>query len=81
MDEGKKFAIENAGKRFRFGRRIVTVVGYRDKGTVVGSYVIVSHRLIGWRWNDARDLYSSTLLTKTKDKPFWYVFPEELKPL
>lgn len=79
MDEGKKFAIENAGKRFRFGRRVVTVVGYREKCYIVGNCVIVSHKNKGWGAEQLND--SSILLTETKDKKFWHVLPEELKPL
>lgn len=83
MEDRKKFAIENAGKRFRFGRRIVTVVGYRDNGvsSTWGDYVIVSHKRIGWDWDLEYDNTPMVLTCKTKDKKFWYVFPGELKPL
>lgn len=80
MRDSKQFAIDNAGKRFKFGRRIVTVVGYREKGIAVGGYVIVSHRIFGWRALPESDSLG-VLLTETKNKHFWYVFPEELKPL
>ena len=81
MEDRKKFAIENAGKRFKFGRRIVTVVGYRDNGnSSTGDYIVVSHKRIGWEWISAHE--EKTVLTcKTTDKKFWYVYPSELKPL
>lgn len=82
MENRRQFAIDNAGKRFKFGRRIVTVVGYRDNGnSVVGDYVLVSHKRIGWDWNPEHCNIHTVLTCKTKDKKFWYVFPEELKPL
>lgn len=83
MEDRKKFAIENAGKRFRFGRRTVTVVGYRDNGisSTGGDYVLVSHKRIGWDWNPEHGDVPIVLTCKTKDKKFWYVFPDELKPL
>ena len=83
MENRKQFAIDNAGKRFKFGRRIVTVVGYRDKGnsSAEGCYVLVSHKRIGWDWNPERDNIPIVLTCETKDKKFWYVFPSELKPL
>ena len=81
MENRRQFAIDNAGKRFKFGRQIVTVMGYRDNGNgITGDYVLISHKRIGWMWNDAFE--EKTVLTcKTKDKHFWYVFPNELKPL
>ena len=82
MENRRQFAIDNAGKRFKFGRRIVTVVGYRDNGNgVAGGYVLVSHKRIGWDWNPEYGNIPIVLTCKTKDKKFWYVFPEELKPL
>lgn len=52
MENRRQFAIDNAGKRFKFGRRIVTVVGYRDNGlSITGDYVLVSHKRIGWDRN------------------------------
>lgn len=80
MENRRQFAIDNAGKRFKFGRRIVTVAGYCDNG-VVGDYVLVSHKRIGWDWNPERGNIHTVLTCKTKDKKFRYVFPEELKPL
>ena len=82
MEDRKKFAIENAGKRFRFGGRIVTVVGYRDNGvSITGDYIVVSHESIGWDWIFEQGDTIPVLTCETKDKKFWYVFPRELKPL
>lgn len=83
MEDRKKFAIENAGKRFRFGRRIVTVVGYRDNGdsSAGGCYVLVSHKRIGWDWNPEYVNIPIVFTCETKDEKFWYVLPRELKPL
>ena len=82
MEDRKKFAIENAGKRFKLGRRIVTVVGYRDNNdSITGDYVPVSHKRIGWYWKPEHGDMSTVFTCETKDKHFWYVFPEELKPL
>lgn len=82
MENRKQFAIDNAGKRFKLGRRIVTVVGYCDNGNAVtDNYVLVSHKHIGWDWNPEHDNKPIVLTCKTKDKKFWYVHPEKLKPL
>ncbi len=82
MRNSKRFAIDNAGKRFRFGRRIVTVVGYRNNGnSLVGDYVIVSRKCIGWYRNLESEDIKTVIIRGTKYKNFWYVFPEELKPL
>ena len=82
MENRRQFAIDNAGKRFKFGRRIVTVVGYRNNGnSLVGDYVIVSHKRIGWYRNLESEDIKTVITCETKYKHFWYVFPEELKPL
>ena len=82
MEDRKKFAIENAGKRFKLGRRIVTVVGYRDNDdSITGDYVLVSHKRIGWYWKPESGDITTVFTCETKDKKFWYVLPRDLKPL
>ena len=80
MKYSNRFAVENAGKKFKFGRRVVTVVGYRELAMLGVFYVIISLKCTGW-CQDPEDIPEGTvLLVKPKYKKFWYVFPDELKP-
>lgn len=81
MKYSNRFAVENAGKKFKFGRRVVTVVGYRDMAKLGIFYVIISLKFTGWR-QDPKDIPEGTvLLVKPRYKNFWYVFPNELKTI
>lgn len=81
MKYSNRFAVENAGKKFKFGRKVVTVVGYRELAVSGVFYVIISLRNTGW-WQDPKNIPEGTvLLVKPKYNKFWYVFPEDLKPL
>lgn len=77
----KEFAVENAGKKFKCGRRVVTVAGYRERAESGVFYVIISLKRTGRHQDPKNTPEGAVLSVKTRHKKPWYVFPDELRPL
>lgn len=77
----REFAIENAGKKFKFDGRVVTVVGYRERAEFGVFYVIISLKRTGWHQDPKNIPEGTVLFVNPRYKKFWYVFPDELEPL
>ena len=74
--EAKKFAKENAGKFFRFGNRVVKVVGYSGV-TQVG--VLVSGVSDGWRKADHFE--DMVFVCNSRGFNLWWVISDQLEPI